>query len=255
MPRLTDLRRVRTRLERDLAWSAYALGDLNPQFAGWAEWHASPGDEAIVLVYRQFATPIVFAIGPPDAVAPLFDEIEAAEISLQLQADVVPRLAPRFEVVTTQPVWRMMLTPSAFTSADVGDVVPLGADDLEPLIRLYADGDATGEAPDFFSPAMLEAGLFRGIRDGAALVAAAGTHLVAADTGMCAIGNVYTRRDQRGRGFGRRVTAAVVAEALARGLTTIVLNVRQHNPAARRVYERLGFTWRCDFVEGVARRL
>lgn len=255
MPRLTDLERVRARLDRDRAWSAYALGDLGPAVAQWAEWYASPGDEALVLVYRQFATPIVFAIGPPAAVAPLLAEIDEPQISLQVQQEIVPLLAPRYAIVKIYPVWRMMLRPAAFVTPDLRDVSPLGPGDLEALQQLYADGEATGEAPDFFAPGMLAAGMFRGIRDGQVLVAAAGTHLVAPETGICAVGNVYTHRDHRGRGFGSRVTAAVVVEAQARQLNTVVLNVRQHNGAARRVYERLGFVWMCDFMEGLARRL
>ncbi len=254
-PRLTDLGRVRARLERDRAWSAYALGDLSPAFAPYAEWRATPDDEALVLVYREFATPIVFAIGAPVAVQPLLQEIEAPEIALQIQPGVTAMLAPGFDLVATHPMWRMQLERAAFVAPDLAGVERLGRGDADDIRDLYADGDVAGEAPDFFMASMLDAGCFRGIREDGRLVAAAGTHIVAADVGVCAIGNVYTRRDRRGRGYGRLVTAAVVVEALARRIPTVVLNVRHKNVAARRVYERLGFVARTDFVEGVARRV
>lgn len=258
MPRVTDLARVRARLERDAAWSAYALGDLSPQFARWAEWHAAAApagdDEAIVLAYRQFGAPIVFTIGAPEAVQPLLAEIDAPAITLQVRPEVLPVLAPHFVVEKTDPMWRMVLAQSAFMAPDLAAVEPLGPADLDDVRRLYAEGDVTGEAPDFFAAEMLAAGFFRGLRRHGELVAVAGTHIVAADMGICAIGNVYTQRACRGQGLGARVTAAVVQAAFAHGIATVVLNVRQHNVSARRLYERLGFVAHTAFFEGTARR-
>jgi ribosomal protein S18 acetylase RimI-like enzyme len=120
------------------------------------------------------------------------------------------------------------------------------------LTRLYADGNATGEAPDFFYPSMLTDGVFFGVYEGDALVAAAGTHLVSREEDAAAIGNIYTRRDRRGRGLGRIVTSAVV-EALT-GITTVGLNVRADNLAAIRLYESLGFVRHCRFYEALGVR-
>ena len=73
---------------------------------------------------------------------------------------------------------------------------------------------------------------------------------MAREEGAAAIGNVYVRRDRRGRGLGRVVTAAVLT-GLA-GIETIGLNVRADNSAALRVYESLGFARHCEFYEGLA---
>src|SRR5262245_17950415 len=86
----------------------------------------------------------------------------------------------------------------------------LVARDLPAHRELYADGDASGEAPDFFLDTMLDDGAYRGVFEGSGLVAAAGTHVVARQAGVAAIGNVYVRRDRRDTGLGRAVTAAVV---------------------------------------------
>lgn len=253
-PRLVDLGRVRARLERDRPWSAYALGDLSPQFRDAAEWHSSANDEALVLVFRGFTPPIVFGIGPADGLHVLFQEIDAPAISLQLARDAVAGLAPRFDVVVLHPMSRMVLSPAAWAPPDLRGVAALGPADADAVRALYTDGDRLGDGPDFFAPSMMNDGLFRGVWDGDALIAVAGTHLSAAEIGVCAIGNVYTRTDRRGLGLGAKVTAAVAVEALRRGMSTIVLNVRHANDGARRVYERLGFAPVCDFVEGVARR-
>jgi predicted GNAT family acetyltransferase len=83
-------------------------------------------------------------------------------------------------------------------------------------------------------------------------VAAAGTHLAVPEEGVAAVGNVYTRRDRRGRGLAGRLTGAVV-EALGRmNIPVVALNVSRQNAAAIRVYERLGFAIHCEFVEGPA---
>jgi predicted GNAT family acetyltransferase len=102
---------------------------------------------------------------------------------------------------------------------------------------------------------MLEQGVFYGIGEGADLVAVAGTHLVSGPESVGAVGNVYTRRDRRGRGLAGRATSAVTAELIRRGLRTIALNVNQANAAAIEVYERLGYVKYCPFYEGLASRI
>jgi ribosomal protein S18 acetylase RimI-like enzyme len=97
---------------------------------------------------------------------------------------------------------------------------------------------------------MVTDGVFFGVSKGEDLIAAAGTHLMSREEGAAAIGNVYVRRDRRGRGLGRAVTAAVLHELA--GIETIGLNVRADNDAAIRVYESLGFVRHCDFREGLA---
>lgn len=255
MPRVTDLAVVQTMLERDRPWSAYALGDLSPGFTDYCEWFTDDSRDAIILVFHGFETPIVFGLGSPERLLPLFNEIDAPRIALHIRSEAVPALAPRFAAADVKPMWRMVLDAARFSPLDRADVEPIGPEHVEDVARLYTDGVESGETPDFFFPAMLEQGTFRGIREHGELVSAAGTHLFAPDLGVCAIGNVYTRRDARGRGLAARVTSAVVADVLAHRVRTVVLNVRHANDEANRVYEKLGFRRYCEFVEGVAERI
>lgn len=94
--------------------------------------------------------------------------------------------------------------------------------------------------------------MFFGIWEGDELIAAAGTHLVVPSEEVAAIGNVYTRRDRRGRCLATQVTSAVASELMRMKLRTIALNVEQKNAAAIGVYERLGFVRYCSFCEGRA---
>jgi predicted GNAT family acetyltransferase len=98
----------------------------------------------------------------------------------------------------------------------------------------------------------MEHGVYWGVVQGDRIVAAAGTHLVSDTHGVAAIGNVFTHPDLRGRGLGRAVTGAVLADLGSRGIRTVILNVSQSNAVAVRMYERLGFKRHCAFVEGAA---
>jgi GNAT superfamily N-acetyltransferase len=254
MPRIRDLAMVRTLLDRDSAWAAYAIGDTSPALADNCEWYTPEAGSALVLLYRGFTPPIVFAMGETRHLEPVFREIDAPTISLHLQADGLAGLSRVYETIHTRPMWRMVVEPSTFRSADIRAVVALDEACREALIALYEDGHRHGEGPTFFQPWMLGQGTFHGIWEGPDLIAVAGTHLFSRELGVCAVGNVYTRRDRRGQGHGARVTSAVVQHALGQSIRTIVLNVDQENSGARRLYERLGFTCHCEFFEGEACR-
>jgi GNAT superfamily N-acetyltransferase len=255
MPLCTDPAVVRERLNTDRAWCAYALGDLSPALAGRTEWHLGP-DGAILLLYRAFETPVLFALGGPEAIAPLLPEIAAEPaLYLSIRPDLRPLISAHYAVSHQAAMWRMTLAAAHFRPPAPG-AARLGLEHMPQLSALYADGQATGEAPDFFDADMLAQGVFYGIWEGEALIAAAGTHLVVPEETVAAIGNVYTRRDRRGRGLAAQTTGAVAAALLAHKppLNPIALNVNQANPAAVAVYERLGFRRYAPFYEGLARR-
>jgi RimJ/RimL family protein N-acetyltransferase len=213
-----------------------------------------------VLLYRAFETPVLFTFGSPSAVGPLLDGVAGERaLYLSIRPEILPLVAARWQVEPAGGVamWRMVLNPTRFQPVPAGGARRLTLSDLPAVEALYADGEASGEAPDFFSADMMAHGVFYGLFDQAgALVSAAGTHLVAPEFGVAAVGNVYTRRDQRGRGLAARATSAVTAALLRFDppLTTIALNVNQGNAAAQRVYERLGYGRYCGFYEGLATR-
>ena len=256
MPPTTDPARIRAILETDRAWAAYALGDLAPGFFEHCEWHCAADQSALILLYRAFDTPVLLTFGQPGAIELLLDEIaDEPRLYLSIRPEILPLVEKRYTVQDLTTMWRMVLWPEDFAGLPSDDPVRLGPDDLPALERLYADGEAVGEGPAFFDASMLETGVYYAIRDDQGeFVSAAGTHLVVPAESVAAIGNVYTRRDQRGRGLGAQATAAVAAELLRMNLRTIVLNVSQANTAAIRVYERVGFRRYCPFYEGLAVR-
>ncbi|MFN7992169.1 MAG: GNAT family N-acetyltransferase [Bryobacteraceae bacterium] len=256
MPAGADLEAVRAILQTDRHWAVYALADLAPEYSTFAEWHVATGDgQALLLVYRAFRTPVLFAQGPPAALAGLLAEVRHyPEFYLSVRADFLPRVKNAgYRIPEEKLMWRMRVDPASFRPVS-NAAVRLTRADYDELARLYADGAPTGETPQFFDPAMLTHGIYFGVREGLEIVAAAGTHVLAPGEGVAAIGNVYTRRDRRNRGLAQQATSAVTAELLGRTLPVIVLNVAEHNVAARRAYERLGFRTHCEYREGLAMR-
>jgi len=59
--------------------------------------------------------------------------------------------------------------------------------------------------------------------------------------GMSRIGPVYTPPEQRGQGFGAAVTAEAVRHARRNNASDVVLFADVANPAANRIYRRMGF--------------
>ena len=243
MPRLTDKNEIRSRLRRDRAWSVYALGDLAPPMFSKTLWF----EPDLTLVVQDYGTAILFAMG----IGSVREALQSVPgpIHLQVQRDALDEVARHAVVSSPRLMWRMTWTGTR-VAAPGAVTTRLGASDVPALQALYADGQAAGESPDFFFPSMVSDGVFHGIYEGTALVAAAGTHLLARDEGAAAIGNIYTRRDRRGRGLGRVTTSAVLRDLS--GVETIGLNVRADNDAALHLYESLGFTRYCQFYEALA---
>ncbi|HET7011225.1 MAG TPA: GNAT family N-acetyltransferase [Anaerolineales bacterium] len=237
-------------LDTDRVWSAYAMADLDPPYAAHAEWLAQPG--AVVLCYRGFAPPVLFAHGEPGAVGDLVSAVQPGRYQYALLGVHRALLGERLRSDVEARMWRMALPQGGFVRTSAGDAARLSAADL-PAVRDLFSGEAT--PPDAFQPSQLEQGCFYGVWEGTSLIAVAGTHVVSARRGVAAVGNVITRKDRRGRGLAKRTTSAVVAELLERGLSTIVLNVAMDNEPALRAYRALGFMPFCGYYEGVGQLL
>ena len=240
---LADKARIRAILQRDPRWCVYALGDLSPRMFDKCRWFTPD----LTLVLHDYDTCILFAMGTGSLDEAL--EHVTFPVHLQVQQGALEHISRVTRVEQQKAMWRMAWNGGPIAPPDPR-AKRLGASDVEALLRLYADGDTTGESPDFFYPAMLDHGVFFGVHEDGELIAAAGTHLVAPDEHAAAIGNIYTRRDRRGRGLGRIVTTAVLREL--QGIQTIGLNVRADNDAAIHLYRSLGFLKHCGFSEALA---
>jgi ribosomal protein S18 acetylase RimI-like enzyme len=258
---------VRSILERDLAWAAYALADLQPGFVEQCVWFVHDDGDAsgLVMLYSGLAPSILFTLGPVDAVAAALAQAanvgqlpDAVYVSIRPEhEDAVGRwydLSPTWD--DRRPMVRMVLADAVLAQAAASQgelqVEPLAASDATRLAELFAHGGDF--APDAFDAGQIGNGLFYGIEDGSgALLAAGGTHVVDWRGGVGAIGNFCTLPTARGNGYAGALLSAIVRGLCAGGVQTIVLNVDQRNATAQRLYARHGFVAHCAFTEGTAK--
>ncbi len=113
------------------------------------------------------------------------------------------------------------------------DLTPDDVPEMLDLIRLTEPGP--------FFERTIELGHYVGIRQDGRLVAMAGERTQ--PQGYCEVSAVCTHPDYRGRGYAGLLVSQIAAENWQRGVVPF-LHVSPENPAAIRVYEKLGFRLR-----------
>ncbi len=250
---------IQAYLETDRDYAAYAIGDLDDGFFEQCMWYAAEAAGsigALALIYRGFDPPVLFLMGAGGSVADLLNgPVQVGRAYLNAREEYLAALSQYYRWGELEHMWRMVLRrPERFSGESkvrtlFGSCKRLGADDVERLSALYSLGGG-----DAFSPTQVTQGVFYGVEQAGQLISVAGTHLVSDAHSVGAVGNVMTHPDHRGHGYATLTTYAVCAELVRRGIKTIVLNVRQDNAPAIRVYEKLGFARYCPFYEGVIER-
>ena len=256
--RINDRERIEAFLRGDPYLNLYGLGDLDEPYWAHTVWHAvEDGGEirAIALLYTGLSLPTLLA----------FARKNVAE-ARELVRSLAPELPERFYCHLSPPLAEVLgetcrleshgdyrkiglVDPDRLDGFDSDGVVGLGHDDAEGLAAFY---DAS--YPDhWFEPSMLDLGPFYGLRDEEGLASAAGVHVLSRRYRVAVVGNVATRADCRGRGYGAAVTAAVCRDVLPHA-DHLGTNVRADNAAALRCYEKLGFEVMAPYTEYMAER-
>jgi GNAT superfamily N-acetyltransferase len=245
-------------LAGDRRWNGYSIADLAPATRPWTQ--IALGRDvtgtAACLFYQHPAFNSLIPDGDPAGVAAILAEV-ASDGQLPRETYILAQEShfAALETVYTFPhgrkaMLRMAVDRATFRAPDT--IVPaarLGEGDLAALTTLYANyADTT------FTPDQLAHGVFYGVREGERLVAAGGTHVVAAEYGLAAVGNIFVLPAARGRGHGAAITAAIVGTLLAGPCRDVILNVAAENAAAQTIYRRLGFVVHCPYNEARAIR-
>lgn len=241
-------------LSQDRIWAAYALADLQPAFAPYCQWTIGQSDagDGLILLFTALDPPILLTVGPAAAVAAALAEAQLPDrVFISAQEAHYPPLATFYDFADRiQPMWRMVpVGPRPPVAPPLAGLVRLTLADGERLRVLYDHG---GEfAPDYFDPYQLRDGVYFGVAgDAGELLAAGGTHILDRQSGVAAIGNIYTRPDQRGQGYASAIFQAITAKLMDENYSNIFLNVNQRNTTARQLYQRHGFEVYCPFLEG-----
>jgi GNAT superfamily N-acetyltransferase len=250
-----DLSKIRAILNSDSAWCLYALGDLDPREFQRCEWRTkSSSPPGVVLIYRGFSVPILFAFGASEDVEKLLRaEPLPAVVYLHVRPNITAMLRSHYRWSGIHQMVRMIFRGS--TCEQAREASALSDAEIPALLELYDVRRLGSEDVIFFDPVMVSSGCYYGIWNEKRLVAVAGTHLVNEAEGVAAVGNIFCHPSYRGQGLGRAVTVAVLKHLVGRGIQTIGLNVAASNLPARRLYQSLGFVDYCLYHEGQARLL
>ncbi len=248
----TDRDMLRTFLETDRLYAAYAICDLDDREFSRTRWGvAMAGGEAVAvaLQYAGYSPQPVFVMGDNDGIEAVFASvIKPRTAFVASRTGHLPAVATHYRVDPGPAMLRMWTDRAHFRPfpADVNRLLPV---EIGELNRLYQLGFAS-----WLPSSTINDGLYYGVRVNGKLVAAAGTHVISQEARLAVVGNVMTHTDYRGRGYATAVTGAVTNDLL-RFCDQVVLNVRADNAPALAAYRRLGFQTYLAFEERLVHRL
>lgn len=264
---LTDQAAIRSFLKQDSNYAAYALGDLDLPYAEHASWFVARQTgliRALALNYVALDPPALFLMGGASGIKALLARgVGPARIYYTAKPEQATVLAEFYELHEVHHMYRMRVTRDSFRPAP-SDLAPSGTiikldpshvKDIQALQHRAASVDKRAIHDIAFAPNMVNDGYYHGIFDqDNCLVSVAGTHIVARQSKIAAVGNVVTSPRHRGQGLATQVSAAVTDGLLLEGYSLIVLNVKQDNLPAIATYKRLGYEIVSEFIEGLAER-
>jgi ribosomal protein S18 acetylase RimI-like enzyme len=248
---VTDRGLLRTFLETDRTWAAYAICDLDDREFRRTRWGAAfDGADVIALAleYAGLTPQPLFVMGRNDGIeAILGDVIRPRAAYVASLREALPAVEAHYQVDRGAEMVRMWVDRATFRPfpSNAQRLLPVEIGDLN---KLYQLGFAS-----WLPPSSIQEGVYYGVRVGGRLVAAAGTHVVSSDARLAVVGNVLTHIDFRGRGYATATTSAVTADLL-RFCDEVVLNVRADNPPALQAYRKLGYREHVRFEERLAHR-
>jgi GNAT superfamily N-acetyltransferase len=249
---VSDRSEIAAFLRRDRIYAAYALGELdspNRSRVAWAMAHDDAGTPTALAMHHEGLVPQpLFLMGAPDGCRAILDSVIKPR-DAYLQATELHEAALRdlYELDAPVLMLRMVVDRRTFTPF-AGPAERLTGLDIDDLNRLYQLGYRAG-----FPPAVVEDGVYYGVRVRGRLVSAAGTHAINSREEIAVVGNVMTHVDFRGHDFAKMVTSAVTSELLDRA-SDVALNVHADNVPAVAAYVRLGYRTHCEITERLARR-
>jgi len=249
---VTEREEIAAFLRTDRRYAAYALGDLDGPNRARAAWGMAYDDSgrpmSLVMHHEGLVPQPLFLMGAPDGCRQVLESVlkprDAYVQGTELHEAAIRDL---YELDAPVRMLRMVVDRETFTPF-AGPAERITALDIDDLNRLYQLGFRAG-----FPPAVVEDGVYYGVRVRDRLVSAAGTHAINAREGIAVVGNVMTHTDFRGHDFAKMVTSAVTADLLGR-VEDVALNVHADNEPAVAAYTRLGYGTHCQLIERLARR-
>ena len=182
----------------------------------------------------------MFCIENAESLESILDEVDrnlgSCDRHIVVKPETAPLIRSRYRIADERPMLRMTLEALRRPPTTGKNATRLGPDHLKAVQNLYEE-----DPPEFFLDRMLSEGVyFWRIRRTRPHSDRGNSHR------FPYVWNRRTRQHlhtsgQAKTGYCGLMTAAVTSELLQMGITTVVLNVREGNVGAIRVYDRLGY--------------
>jgi ribosomal protein S18 acetylase RimI-like enzyme len=251
---LQDRERIADYLLRDRDLNVYQLGDLGDFYwpnTRWFGWESNGKLEATALYFTGLSLPTLISVDRTNMAASRnllskLGSILPDRVYAHLQHDHIESLVSEYDCSRRSRCLKMTLQNHVeIQEASLPPPTELGAADATELQHFYDH-----VYPEhWFEPQMMTAGYYYGIREGRALIAVAGVHVVSRKYRVAALGNIATAPEYRGRGLAKGLTLHVCHQLRRDGIDLIGLNVGRDNEAARATYARVGFEVICEYEE------
>lgn len=246
-----DRDELRRMLSPHRPYTAYALGQLQPELFARSEWWTARGaqGQALLLHSHGGLGTAFLSLGDVDALEALIRLHPGPHHTfLTCQLQHLETVLRHYFLSDRQSMLRMLVDRETF-HAPPGETRRLGGRNVRQINQLYrSDG-----TPALYTAQNIDDACYFGAFDGDRLVAVAGTHVVAREDGIGVVGNVFTHPAYRSAGHGTLVTAAVT-QYLFQSCREVVLTVDPRNLPAVRAYQRLGYREVARLIEGAAVR-
>jgi ribosomal protein S18 acetylase RimI-like enzyme len=243
---------IRSFLDRDRLFGAYAICDLDEREFGRTRWAVATANGAVVALGLEYDGPSpqpLFVTGSDAGIAAILRDVLRPRIAfVAALPGSLAAVQRHYQLDPGPQMVRMWLDRERFAPIDDPGVERLSPADAPELNRLYRLGFGS-----WLSPQAIADGVYYGLRIRGRVVAAAGTHVLSRSARLAVVGNVMTAPEFRGHGYAKAVTGAVTAELLG-FCDHVVLNVRADNPPALNAYRRIGYAEHVRYEERLARR-
>jgi len=248
---IADKDEIRSLLEPQRPYAAYAIGQLQARLFERSAWWISrgAGGQALLLHSSGGLGNAMFAHGTVDALESALRLHPGPRYTfLTCELHHLDTVRRHYNLPDHNAVLRMLVTRDTFRDFP-GEVERLRGRDVREINRLYrSDG-----TPAFYSAQNIDDAIYYGAFEGGRLIGVAGTHVISYPDSIAVAGNVFVHPKYRGRGLSRVVTGAVTRELLT-GCRDVVLSVDPQNTPAVRSYQRLGYREVGRLIEGAATR-
>ena len=198
---------LRSFLERDRLYAAYAICDLEEREFPRTKWGlATAGDEpiAVAMEYSGLTLQPLFVMGRPDGIGAILRDVSRPRAAyVAARREWLSAVETLYRVDPGPPMVRMWVDRARFRPypSDVRRLLPV---EIGELNRLYQLGFAS-----WLSSSAIAEGVYYGIRVGGRLVAAAGTGFYPAFMGPAWLGYYWRDRKARYRFIGACLVVSI----------------------------------------------